>query len=228
MDNRSVLARELRRHYLFAALDATQRARLLGHVHTRPFAAGELLFNQGDAARAFFLLQSGAMKLYRMSAEGQEKVMRLIRPGQSFAESVMFMNEPRYPVYGQGIEGGSLMNIECEAFLAILRESFDTCRAVMAQMTQRIQAHWDEIELLTLQNSRYRVIHYLLGLVPDGQRGRVNVILPTRKGLIAAQLAVTPETFSRVLRALTDEGLIEVQDEVVEVYDTEVLRLHIH
>ena len=105
MDNRSVLARELRRHYLFAALDATQRARLLGHVYTRPFAAGELLFNQGDAARAFFLLQSGAMKLYRMSAEGQEKVMRLIRPGQSFAESVMFMNEPRYPVYGQGNRG---------------------------------------------------------------------------------------------------------------------------
>ena len=94
-------------------------------------------------------------------------------------------------------------------------------------MTRRIQAHWDEIELLTLQNSRYRVIHYLLGLVPDGQRGRVNVILPTRKGLIAAQLAVAPETFSRVLRALTDEGLIEVQDEVVDVYDTEVLRLHI-
>ncbi|MHB8424624.1 MAG: Crp/Fnr family transcriptional regulator [Gammaproteobacteria bacterium] len=227
MDNRSALAHELRHHYLFAALDATQRARLLRHIHNRPFAPGELLFNQGDAAQAFFLLQSGAVKLYRMSAEGHEKVMRLIRPGQSFAESVMFMNEPRYPVHGQGIEGGSLVSIECEAFLAILRESFATCRAVMARMTQRIQAHWDEIELLTLQNSRYRVIHYLLGLVPDGQHGRVNVILPTRKGLIAAQLAITPETFSRVLRALTDEELIEVQDEVVDVYDTEVLRRHI-
>ncbi len=227
MDNRGNLTRELRHHYLFAALDAAQRARLLAYVHTRPFATGELLFNQGDAAQAFFLLQSGAVKLYRLSAEGQEKVMRLIRPGQSFAESVMFMNEPRYPVHGQGIEGGSLVSIECEAFLAILRESFDTCCAVMAQMAQRIQTHWDEIELLALQNSRYRVIHYLLGLVPDGQRGRLNVILPTRKGLIAAQLAITPETFSRVLRALTDEGLIEVQDEVVDIYDTEVLRFHI-
>lgn len=228
MNNHNQLARELRHHYLFSALTEAQRNRLLTHIHAHAFKAGEALFSQGDPAQAFFLLQSGAVKLYRVSADGQEKIMRLIRPGQSFAESVMFMDEPHYPVHAAGIEDGILVGIERVAFLDMLRESFDTARAVMAQMTQRIQAHWDEIEALTLQNSRFRVVHYLLGLVPEGQRGKVTVILPARKMLIAAHVAVTPETFSRTLRTLSEEGLIEVADEEVTLLDTERLRRHMH
>lgn len=154
--------------------------------------------------------------------------MRLIRLGQSFAESVMFMDEPRYPVHGAGVESGTLIAIERDAFLAILQESFDTCRAVMTQMTQRIQAHWDEIEALTLQNSHYRVVHYLLSLIPEGQYGTIITTLPARKILIAAQLAVTPETFSRVLRMLANEGLIKVHDETVHIPDVGALRQSIY
>lgn len=228
MEPDSNLARELRHHYLFSALSDAQRARVLAHAQPRRFAAGERLFSQGDPAGHFFLLREGSVKLYRLSPEGHEKIMRLIRPSQTFAESVMFMDEPRYPVHGDGVEAGLLIAIERSSFLGVLEESFATCRAVMAQMTQRIQAHWDEIEALTLQNSRYRVVHYLLGLVPHGEHGRVSVTLPARKMLIAAQLAVTPETFSRTLRALNEEGLIEVADDQLTFLDTEALRRHMH
>lgn len=98
----------------------------------------------------------------------------------------------------------------------------------MAQMTHRIHAHWDEIETLALQNSRYRVVHYLLGLVPCGAEGQVAVTLPARKMVIAAHVAVTPETLSRTLRALTDERLIEVAGDVVTILDAERLRRHMH
>lgn len=224
MEPDSDLARELRHHYLFSALSDAQRAKVLAHTQSRKFAAGERLFSQGDPAGHFFLLRAGSVKLYRLSPEGHEKIMRLINPPQTFAESVLFMDAPRYPVHGDGIEAGALVAIERSSFLDVLEESFATCRAVMAQMTRRIQAHWDEIEALTLQNSRYRVVHYLLSLVPQGGHGRVTVILPARKMLIAAQVAVTPETFSRTLRALHQEGLIEVADDRLTLLDTEALR----
>lgn len=222
------LARELRHHYLFSALSSEQRARVLAHAQARTFAAGEPLFGQGDPAPSFFLLRRGSIKLYRLSPEGHEKIMRLIRPPQTFAESVMFMDEPRYLVHAEGVEAGELVAFERTVFLDILQESFATCRAVMAQMTQRIQAHWDEIEALALENSRYRVVHYLLGLIPDGEHGRVSVTLPARKTLIAARVAVTPETLSRTLHALNAEGLIEVSEERVTILDSEALRRHMH
>lgn len=223
-----VLASELRRHYLFSALTDTQRERLLAASRTRAFVAGEHLFQHGDVAQKFFLLRHGCVKLYRLSDDGAEKVMRLIRPGQTFAESILFMEAPAFPVHGEGVEDGDLVEVDRDAFLGILRESFATCQAVMAQMSARIQAHWDEIETLALQNSRYRIAHYLVALAPATAQGRTRVTLPARKLVIAAHLAVTPETLSRTLRALSDERLIEVEGDEVTIPDLEALRRHMH
>ncbi|MGH8316721.1 MAG: Crp/Fnr family transcriptional regulator [Steroidobacteraceae bacterium] len=222
------LARELRHHYLFTALTDAQRERLLATAESRRLSAGEHLLRRGDVARHFFLLRRGLVKLYRLSPEGGEKVMRLIRPSQTFAESILFMDAPNYPVDGEAVEEGELVAFDRETFLGILEESFATCRAVMAQMTRRIQAHWDEIETLALQNSRYRVVHYLLGLLPAAAQGRIALTLPARKAVIAAHVAVTPETFSRTLRALNDERLIEVAGDEVTILDVEALRRHMH
>ena len=224
----SALARELRHHYLFSALSETQHARLLASAVSRRVAVAEHLFNQGDPAAHFFLLRSGCVKLYRLSPEGNEKIMRLIRPSQTFAESTLFMDAPRYPVHAEAVEAGELVAFDRQPFLGILQDSFATCRAVMAQMTRRIQAHWDEIETLALQNSRYRVVHYLLGLLPSGAQGRVMLTLPARKMVIAAHVAVTPETLSRTLRALSDEGLIELVGDEVAIPDVGRLRSHMH
>ena len=223
-----VLARELRGHYLFSALTDTQRERLLAASQTRSFTAGEHLFQHGDPAQRFFLLRRGCVKLYRLSDDGGEKIMRLIRPGQTFAESILFMEVPTFLVHGEGVEDGEVVELDREAFLDILRESFATCRAVMAQMTARIQAHWDEIETLALQNSRYRIVHYLLALAPATAQGRTRVTLPARKMVIAAHLAVTPETLSRTLRSLSDEGLIAVEGDEVTIPDLEGLRRRMH
>lgn len=159
-------AQELRDHSLFSALTESEHERLMASAQLRRFTAGERLFSHGESAPHLFLLRSGCVKLYRLSPDGNEKIMRLIRPPETFAESILFMPTPRYPVHGEGVEAGEVLAFDRGRFLSILRDSFPTCLAVMAQMTRRIQAHWDEIETLALQNSRYRVTHYLLGLLP--------------------------------------------------------------
>ncbi|MHB8405704.1 MAG: Crp/Fnr family transcriptional regulator [Gammaproteobacteria bacterium] len=213
---------------MFAALDDVKLAKVLTGTAVESYPKGERLFRRGDPAHAFYMVISGKVKLYRLSPDGHEKIMRLIDPGQTFAESIMFMETPRYPVHAEAVESATVAAIRSEVFTQLLQESFDTCRAVMAQMTQRIQAHWDEIEALALLNSRYRVIHYLLGLIPEGQKGPAVVTLPTHKTLIAAQLALQPETLSRLWRALSDEGLIELDGDNVIVPNVDQLRTRIY
>ncbi len=220
----NALMRELHCHYLFAALSESQQQRLLARTLLRTVEAGEALFARGEAAQHFFLLRRGCVKLYRLSAQGDEKIMRLIRPPQTFAESILFMDVPRYPVSGAAVDAAEVLAFDRDAFIGVLQESFATCRAVMAQMTRRIQAHWDEIETLALQNSAYRVVHYLLGLISSAAPSPVTVRLPTRKVLIAAHLAVTPETLSRTLRSLSETGLIAVNGDEVTLHDVERLR----
>jgi len=207
----------LRKHYLLAAINDAQWRALAPHLHRRQLAAGQALFSQGDRADAFFIVRSGAMKLFRVSPQGTEKIMRLVRGGQSFAESVLFSDPPRYPVHAQAAEDSDLLAIEREAYLRLLRESFDTCRAVMAQMTQRIYAHWNEIEALSLHGAMPRVAHYLLEQLAS--QGGPTLRLPLPKVQIAAQLGLAPETLSRALRKLTEGGAISVRGATVLVRD---------
>ncbi len=98
----------------------------------------------------------------------------------------------------------------------------------MAQMTPRIQAHGDEIGMLALPHSRHRVVRDRPGLAICGARGPVSVIWPARKRLIAVHVAVAPETFSRTVRALSEEGRIEVAGDAVRIPDIERLPHHLH
>lgn len=214
----------LQKNYLFSDLDAAQFEHLRAHIQIRYLEKGEMLFRQGDAAPAFFVVTQGGMALYRMSVEGHEKIMRMITPYQSFAESVMFMAEPRYPVHARATQASALAAVDTGAYLEIMQASFATCMGVFASMAQRIHSHWDEIEVLSLQNSRYRVLQYLFNLVPTSVHGATTVILPARKAQIAAHLAVTPETLSRVFQGLIREGLIEMRGYRVHVPDVAALR----
>ncbi|HET7557356.1 MAG TPA: Crp/Fnr family transcriptional regulator [Rhodanobacteraceae bacterium] len=207
----------LRAHYLLAGITDAQWRALAPHLHCRPLAAGQALFSQGDRAEAFFIVRSGAMKLFRVSRQGTEKIMRLVRGGQSFAESVLFSDPPRYPVHAQAAEDSELLAIDREAYLHLLRESFDTCRAVMAQMTQRIYAHWNEIEALSLHGAVPRVARYLLEQL--AAQGGPALRLPLPKVQIAAQLGLAPETLSRALRKLSEGGAISVRGATVQVRD---------
>lgn len=218
--------RALRNHYLFAALDDAQWAPLQPRIHDLKLEDGERLFSHGEAADAFYVVREGGIKLFRDSAQGLEKVMRLARTGQSFAESVLFSDPPRYPVYAQAVGDTRLAAVERAAYLAVLKASFDTCRAVMAQMVQRIYAHWDEIEMLTLHSSHARVARYLLALQSRGDRDTMTLRLPVRKVLIAAELGLAPETLSRAFRALSEAGTIKVDGPSVAILDLPALQRH--
>ena len=211
-------------HYLFDSFDASQRIKLHQHLRERRLSAGETLFAQGDPASHFWWLQRGQIKLYRLSRNGHQKIMGLAAPGQTFAEGILFMETPRYPVNAEAILPSLALGIEREAYLSILETSFATCRELFRQMVQRTQRHLDEIEALTIQNARYRLANYLLKLQGAVGGSATTVKLPARKVLIASQLAIQPETLSRLLREFEGSGLIRVHGDRIDIIDTEVLR----
>ena len=136
----------------------------------------------------------------------------------------MFLDEPRYPVQARTTQASRVSAIEVTAFLNIMRVSFATSLSVFARMNERIQAHWDEIEALSLQNSHYRVVHFLLGLAQNAECGAAAITLPARKAQIGAHLALTPETLSRVFRSLDRDGLIAMHGDPVRIPEIAALR----
>lgn len=224
MDTRTVPDDELRRLPVLAALSDEQLARVRRGARLVELAEGEHLFEHGQRAERFFMLREGRIKLYRLSPEGDEKVIEIIRPGQSFAEAVMFMEGKRYPVSAQALVRSELIAFDNAVFLQILRESVETCFRVMAAMSMRLRARVNEIEALALQNATLRLVNYLLGELPEDAGDSAEIRLPAPKNVIASRLSVQPETLSRILHQLCDKGLITVQGRTITVHDVPALR----
>ncbi len=215
---------DLHRIYLFAELNDQQLAKMKQGMRTVRLSADERLFDHGQHADRFFFVHSGQIKLFRLSLGGIEKVIEIVRPGQTFAEAVMFMKRQNFPVNAEAIEDSEVWSFENRCFLQILRESSDTCFRLMADMSQRLHSRLNEIDHLTLQNATYRLISYLLQEIDEKTQTTADVHLGTPKSIIASRLSIQPETFSRILHNLSREGLISVEGKVIHVHDTGRLR----
>lgn len=210
--------------YFVAGLDEQQKKRLQGTCVRRQLDEGSHLFRQQDAAKHFFIVNYGLIKLYRLSVDGDEKIMGLSGPQASFAEGILFMQDPRYPVNAQALETSEVIGLNRATYRDILAESFPTCLSVMGEVTGRIQGLLNEIESLTLRDSRYRVINFLVNLLPDDAQPGATVHLPAQKGAIAARLSIRPETLSRTLRMLSEENLIAVHGDNIVAHAPDELK----
>ena len=102
MDSKGILE-ALGTSHLFSELTESQMDRVRRHSHITDMVEGEALFFQGDNATNFYLVLSGRIKLFRISPDGKEKVVEIIEVGATFAEALMFMDQPHYPVSATAI-----------------------------------------------------------------------------------------------------------------------------
>lgn len=215
----------LRAVEVFAAADPEPLARLARTVRTVRLRERDSLFREGQAADRFFVLQSGMVKLFRLSAQGQEKVISLMRPGEIFAMPMMFLQERFYPVHAEALAPCEVLEVPYAAMQALLAESYVTCLQVMRHMSKLLQSHIGEIDGLCLQSAHARLVQFLVDQLPSGgldQRSGV-LLLDYPKQVIAARIGVKPETLSRILSVLSRKGLISVQNRQIVLHDIPAL-----
>lgn len=212
----------LKRHYLFSALTNHQWRQLVPHLALRGLEPDSDLLLEASQG-TFCILLEGKIKLYRITTQGERKIIRIVCPSQSFAESALFSDHPDVLMEARFLCASLVAFISRHAYLNLLRHSFETSQAVMTRMIESIYTYSDEIERLSLNSSHARVAHYLLKLRAGG--GDNVIRLPSSKCSIARQLGLAPETLSRALRTLIDQHLINVTGSTVEITDSDALEL---
>ena len=170
------------------------------------------------------LVLSGKVKLFRISPDGQEKVVEIIHPGQTFAEAVMFMQRSEYPVCAEALEPVHLVSVPNAPMMQALSENPQACMHLLGHLSVRLHQRLGELETLTLQNATQRFALYLIQQLEDRAQStapRLDLMLPKR--LIAARLSMQPETLSRIIGKLREEGLVEVRGRHVRIPSVEAL-----
>jgi len=171
-----------------------------------------------------YLLVSGGIKLQRLAPNGDEKVLEIIRPGQTFAEAVLFSGGSKYPVSAITVSPSVVLGIQAESYLKLLKSSNALCINLLGKLSQRL--HWmvNEVDRLTLHSATYRLVSYLLSHISEDKNDRAGVSLVAPKHVIASRLSIKPETLSRTLKTLSKQGLIRLDGQQIELVNVEKLR----
>ena len=211
---------------LFREMTPEEIERIAQGTRAQNFARGDILFKRGDPSTGFYVVVHGQVKLALTSPQGIEKVVELFGPGQSFGEAVMFLDKP-FPVYAQALTDMLALHINKEVIFAGIGSDPVFCRKMLAGLSFRLHRLINYVESFSLRSSAQRVIGYLLQDHEELKAGQdIKVSLLANKNIIASNLNITPETFSRILHNLTDEGLIEVKGKDVYIKDLDKLRAY--
>ncbi len=210
---------------LFTDMSPTELDRVAAGCSVQHYARGQTLFSVGDPCREFHVMLSGQVKLFALSAAGQEKVIELLSFGHSFGEAIMFIGRP-YIVNAQTLTNAVVLHVRKSAVLQEIERDPRFALRMIAGMSRRLHGLVHDVQAAALHTGTQRVIGYLLrdqriGDFPSD--APVTITLPVSKGTIASRLSITPEYFSRILRKLEDHGLIEVDQHDIRIPDMHAL-----
>jgi CRP-like cAMP-binding protein len=208
---------------LFSEMQPAELDRIAAATLPLYFDKGQSIVQCGDPCTGFHLVVYGQVKLAFTSPQGVEKVVEIIRPGQSFGEALMFLDKP-YIVFAQALADTMLLHVAKHAvFEELGPETFG--RRMIAGLAMRLHGLVRDVEAYTLRSGQERVIGYLLAELPEGAAsGDGEVRLTPGKSVLASRLNMTPEHFSRILHDLAAAGLVEVNGRSIRVPDIARLR----
>ena len=208
---------------LFCELDSDSMARLASAATARAAPKGSVIYNRGDACTGLYAIVYGQVKLSLQTRRGDEKVVQLADRGETFGEPAIFLGQP-YLYTAEAAADTKLVHVTKESVLSEVSRNNVFARRMLEAMSLRLTHLLQHIEGFMLRTGTQRVIDYLLNRLPDGCTGVVEVSLPATKGIIASNLNLTHEHFSRILHELSAGGLIEVRGPLVCILDAAELR----
>ena len=163
----------------------------------------EIIFFEGDKGYSLYLLVEGNIQLYKTTAEGKDVVIKVVKPGELFAEVILFEKD-EYPVNAVALKQSLVYMIPKFQFSCLLEnDKFRT--EFIGILMKKMRYLADQIQYLTTYDVEDRLLMFL-----EEQYGRQEAITCTlSKKAVAGAIGTTPETLSRVLlRMKSDNKLI--------------------
>jgi len=191
---------------IFGSLNQSEIVEVAGISSTLNLKKGEMVYRVGDECGTLFVLYTGRVKLFRLSAGGKEQVLHVIEPGEFIGELSLFSSLPLTD-NAQALEDCVLCVIQGVKLKELMKKYSSIAFKVMDELSRRLEKAESRIEAISLSPAAQRVAGALLELAAQENE----ILLPMTKGDLASQIGMTQETLSRQFTELQSEGLIELK-----------------
>jgi CRP-like cAMP-binding protein len=201
---------------LFNGLAEEQLQELATIVVDREFRRGQTIFLEGEEGNGFYVVNTGKVKIFKLSPDGKEQIIHIFGSGEPFAEVPVFAGQ-RFPASAEALEDSRLFFFPRAGFLELIRRHPSLALNMLAVLSKRLRQLAGLVEDLSLKEVPARLAAYLL--YQSEHREEPEFALDIPKGLLASLLGTIPETLSRILAKMVKEGLIKSNGPRIKIVD---------
>ncbi|MCK9364049.1 MAG: Crp/Fnr family transcriptional regulator [Syntrophales bacterium] len=195
---------------LFEGLPVEQLQALARIMVAKLIKRGQVIFSEGDEAEGFYVIVSGRVKIFKLSPDGKEQILHISSVGEPFGEVPVFAGE-RFPAYAEAMEDSRTFFFPRPAFVNLIKKNPALALNMMALLARRLRLFTGMIESLSLREVPGRLAAHFLFL-SDQKEGANELTLDISKNQLASLLGTIPETLSRILARMSNEGLIAIRE----------------
>jgi CRP-like cAMP-binding protein len=215
---------------LLANLPSEALARLAGSARRRSYRRGEVIFHQGDPGDALHFITSGRVKVVLDAETGEEAVIAILGPGDSFGELALIDGEPRSATV-ETLEPVQTLSLSRPEFMAFIRDNPPAAERLLitlAGMVRRTDESMADLVFLDLEG---RLVKKLLELADAHGRdvdGAIEIELPMTQEDLAAMIGATRASVNKLLGWYEDRGAIQRRGRRIAIFDQDRLRRRIN
>ena len=213
------LVQQLHTIPLFEGLDESTLQEMARGARWREYQAGEVVVLEGEALPGLYYLQSGWLKVVKISPSGREQILRFLEPGETFNEIGVFADQPN-PATAVALEPAAVWLIRRESLHHLLQERPEFSQIIITKMAERMLYLVSLVTSLSLRPVTGRLARLLLEDAQDDVLHRPRWYTQVE---LAARLGTVPDVIQRVLRNLENEGLIAVERYQIRILDRPAL-----
>ena len=211
----------IRKAPVFSELDDRTLRAFVDQCNTLRFKAGAQVLRPSQEADRFFVVLSGRVKIYKLSPRGDQQILHLYGPGETFGEAAMWAKIP-FPAHAEATEESRLLAVPRQTLRRAFAGSPELAMGMLAGLSKKLREFNLLIEQLSLKEVPQRLADLLLH---QAQAAGANTFrLGQTKRELAGRIGTVPETLSRALAKLKAAGLIAVKGSQITIRDAEGLR----
>jgi CRP-like cAMP-binding protein len=207
----------LRQNQYFDNLSDEMLKEIAATMQLRGFERGEILFWEDDPCAGLHIIQEGSVKLYRISPQGRQYIVRVLQEGDTCNEVPAFDGGTN-PVNVETLEKSKVWVIEADKLRALVKSHPDLALKVLSNFGKNLRGMIRMVSEMAFYQVTNRLARLISELPSDGSRP------PWTQEQLAAQLGTVREVVARSLKELERSGAIRIEDRRIQIADETVLR----
>ncbi len=209
----------LRRNEYFDTMPDSLLEQITHHMQLRQYERGEVFFWEGDPCDGLYILMDGSAKIYRVSPQGRQYIVRVLQEGDTFAEVPAFDGGPN-PVNVEALETCQIWVVDSETLRGLVQTHPQFAQKVLVNFGTMLRGMVRKVSEMAFYQVTHRLARLISELPPD-EMGTASLMTQEQ---MAARLGTVREVVARSLKELERSGAIQVENRRIRIVNQDAFR----